>query len=328
MGVAAAAAGVAGSILLACTGQDYALSSSATTQGNDAAPGASDADALALDAEASANQTCSTSMPFKSVLPLGGGINTGNYELQATLTADETTIVFTRSENGKTAQLYMAHRASKDDDFGSPKMVDLSCAPAACTNASAQLSAMGDEMLFASDRKGGVAQIFHATRSGDGFANITLLFTDSDPTYDDYNPFLTNAGELFFTSQHSPTTENYIFRSLKTANGSFGPAEVFHGLAAPGGASDNAPVLSQDGLTMYFASTSPNPLNVNPYRIFVMERPTITSSFGASTLVNSLQVPGNVNEQPSWLSPDGCRLYFYSDQNQSGLFDIYVASKL
>lgn len=319
--VAVAAAGVASSILFACVGQDYAPSSSAEPLGNDVlAPDATDAS----EADAPVNQNCSTGMPFVSVLPLGGSINTSNNdEYGATLTTDETTIIFTRWD-GNTDQIYMATRASRGDDFGPPKIVDLSCAPA-CDNNYPQLAATDDAMVFASDRGGGTSQIYHATRAGNGFTDINLFF--SDPPYDDDNPFLSNAGELFFVSTHNTTNTSayFIFRSLKTADGSFGPAEVFPGFAASGGPSDDSPVLSRDALTMYFASTYPN-TNSQPYHTFVMQRPTTADAFGNPAAVTELKSSNQVEEKPDWLSADGCRLYFHRDIQ--GSYDLYMASKL
>jgi len=66
---------------------------------------------------------------------------------------------------------------------------------------------------------------------------------------------------------------------------------------------DSAPTVSEDGLTIYFASR-----RLGDYDIYRAERRTRSSNFGAPELVEQLSTPG-VHEFPSWVSADDCIVF-------------------
>lgn len=79
-----------------------------------------------------------------------------------------------------------------------------------------------------------------------------------------------------------------------------------------------SPVISADGLTLFFAHSTPT----NPYSIFVATRANTTDQFGMGTAIPNI---GNwAHSRPSWLSPDGLRLYFHAGDAGSRL---YVAER-
>ncbi|MCL2725338.1 MAG: hypothetical protein FWD69_12975 [Polyangiaceae bacterium] len=318
-GILVPVGGIVSLILFACVGKDTPL----LANGTDASSTQDAADTGdGLDA-GDGGQRCTAAMPFKSALPLGDNINTSAIEMSGTLTSDEKTIVFTRNDDDG-LQLYMATRALQTDDFGPSSRLDLACDPP-CTNYNSQLSASGDSMVFASVRDGNNGRIFQAQRVGDGFTNVTPIY--ADPTVVGNAPFLTGEGELFFTSGDDKSMA--IFRSLKASDGSFPPAEQVQAFATADGPSDTGPVLSRDGLTMYFSSTYPYLIGDSQanWHTFVMERATVNDPFGVPAPVDELRgVDGSAAEMPSWLSDDGCRLYF--SVVRDGDSNIYVASKL
>jgi len=60
--------------------------------------------------------------------------------------------------------------------------------------------------------------------------------------------------------------------------------------------------------------------------IWRAQRSSTTSPFGAPTLVTELN--SELDDEPSWLSSDGCTLYFSSNRaGSSGGYDIFVATR-
>lgn len=62
-------------------------------------------------------------------------------------------------------------------------------------------------------------------------------------------------------------------------------------------------------------------MNLN---VWAHTRATTTSAYPAATEVTSLS--SDSNEAPSWLSPDGCRMYL-TFSSGSGKRDIYLATR-
>jgi hypothetical protein len=82
--------------------------------------------------------------------------------------------------------------------------------------------------------------------------------------------------------------------------------EVSLGAAAT--ESDGRPVLSADGLTLYFASERAAHGGHGGLDIWVATRASDKDPFGPGSLVEELATPGA--DYPGFLSTDGCRLYF------------------
>jgi hypothetical protein len=84
-------------------------------------------------------------------------------------------------------------------------------------------------------------------------------------------------------------------------------------------ADEGMPTLSSDELVIYFARRNPT-----TYDTFRATRTDAGAMFGSVVAVTELNM-ANVDDAPTWLSPDGCRLYLES--SRSGNFDIYVAER-
>jgi len=83
---------------------------------------------------------------------------------------------------------------------------------------------------------------------------------------------------------------------------------------------DGFPTLSADQLTIYFNSN-----RLGSGDIFVAHRATASEPFGSPTPVAEVNSPRDDN--PGWLSPDNCRLYFQSNRGADGKQHMYMAAR-
>jgi Tol biopolymer transport system component len=87
-------------------------------------------------------------------------------------------------------------------------------------------------------------------------------------------------------------------------------------------------VLSPDELTVYWSSSRALPSNQGKRDIFVAHRSSLATNFAAPP-INVTEVNSAGTDTPTWLSPDGCRLYLASDRAGSTMnsTDVYVATR-
>jgi len=243
-------------------------------------------------------------------------VSTSAIEHGPRLSVDELTLVFYATlvpgaPPGHT--IYVASRALKSDPFSaaSPMAVNSNAA-----DRSPMLSADGLSLYFASDRDP-TSEIYLATRAStnDPFGNAFPL-TAVNTTANEGDPFLSFDGQELFLSRQSGADNPEIYRAIRSGAG-FGGASLVAELSDPA-AFDRNPVLSADGLNIYFAS---NRVALGDERIWMATRPTKSSAFGAPT-------PIGIDGSPGWISPDNCRLYFSAElAGGAGFTDIYVAER-
>jgi hypothetical protein len=136
--------------------------------------------------------------------------------------------------------------------------------------------------------------------------------------YGEGNPYVTpDGGALYF---HSYRNYNFdIYRARRTATG-FDPPES---LSINTAGTESVPVVSPDEKTIYFYRDGDIP---GPKGIWMATRESATDPFGMPVSLAELEVP-YPPASPTWISPDGCRLYFQEVDPQYG-FGIYVAERL
>jgi Tol biopolymer transport system component len=90
------------------------------------------------------------------------------------------------------------------------------------------------------------------------------------------------------------------------------------------GVAERSPVLSADGLRLYFASNRPT--GSGPDDIYVATRASVGGRFGQPVPVTELNTSSR--ERPNWISPDDCSLYFASDRpGTNGGMDLWRAER-
>jgi len=243
------------------------------------------------------------------------GVNTGSYQGSATLSGDEREIYFDDYDPSRTVdtQLWVARRNHTDEPFGARKQVPVDV-PTAGSYGGA-LSVDGQTLIFASARP--TLSLYRSMRSStqDDFSGGTPIHGLGIVAE---SGFLTPTLALWITSR---VTGKLDFYYAEPSGADYTAAVPVTELNTP--ATETGPVPTSDGLAIYFGS-SRNQADGVRLDIFLARRATPTGRFGDIVRVADLDTPDD--EWPSWLSPDGCRLYFTSNRN-GGNYDLYFARR-
>jgi len=281
------------------------------------------ADVVALDAAGDAGADADAAAPACDLDASFGApvalttLNTSADENHPRLLPGELTVFFQRIVTNDGFDLFTATRASTSDPFGAPAPItELNTTS---NDADLFVTTDGLRAYFASDRPGGLGgyDIWQASRDASAApfgliaptANVSSTSSDST-TY--YVP-----GALYFASNRGSGGLD-IYRAEEQSGGFAAPLLVTE-LASP--ASDAFPVVSTDELRIYFASTRGD---AGGYQVYTATRAVSSAPWETPTLVTELATAAT-DVIPSWISPDGCRLYLSDDA--SGNYDTYFVSK-
>jgi hypothetical protein len=307
--VALAAAALAG--LAHCLGDEPSFPSPADA-GDDTEAAAVDVGAPEAEAEAAAGPPCDLSRPFGSIANVHE-LNSADDDESARLTPDQLTVYFSR-RNGPTGAyfVYSATRPTPDATFGALTLLSLLPDVSGPT-----LSADRSTLFYASDfgTDSGLPDLFATAVPFTAGNSVDLTAINS--TAWDFTPYVRPDNlALYFSSNRLGSDDIYV---APRVNGAFiAPTYV---TAINTGASERAPAVTPDDRTLYFAADTPG-----NFDIYVSSRATATGSFGAPKAVAELDTPAV--EQPDWISPDGCTLYFRSDRpGGAGGRDVWRATR-
>jgi len=179
----------------------------------------------------------------------------------------------------------------------------------------------------------GLVQIWYATR-----ASVTAT-TWSTPApvsglSDVVNvgqPYVRGDGsEIWFTSRHTSTDggtdgtlgQNDYYRATLTGPGQATNMQHVTELSTTG--NDYAPVVSGDGLRVYFArQVYGDGAASATFQIWSATRPTAAATFTGLKAIESLA--STSNDLPTWISEDDCQMLLQSDR--SGGYKIYMSTR-
>ncbi|HEX2689307.1 MAG TPA: hypothetical protein VHN14_21945 [Kofleriaceae bacterium] len=278
-------------------------------------------DNLNLDASVTSRARCNPAASFGVPTPLSS-LNTPSDDERADLSSDELAIYFSSTRPGGVGgfDIYKATRASSTEPFGTATLV---------TGMNTTADERGPRMtadglsLFAYSRPTSTSpqHITLATRTGNTlpFGGLQVI-AQVDGTTDDVDPYiLQNGNVLYFTSNRAG---NYgLYRSSKIAGAFSTPTQVSGvNLDLPG--IENSPVVTPDELTLYWSSDRPG--GSGGLDIYVATRPTTADGFGAPVALTNLNTASL--DTPTWISPDGCVLYFSRAEANVG-FQLYFAMR-
>jgi Tol biopolymer transport system component len=272
----------------------------------DARAGSGASDATGADATAA----CSLASPFGAPVPIAElndpGVDDGSFRLLP----DELTGYFW-SYRGGVGNIYVATRPDRASRF-SVRLVD----GVSYTNElDPAISPDGSMLMFRRSDAGD--DLWLASRIEDASFAAAIPLTPLNSPASDAQPFFQLAGDdVYFASDRTGAGD--IYHATRSGVLFSTPALVDE-LATP--AAEGDPVISADGLALFFRSDGAAPLAGS--NVYVATRASTTDRFGAPSLVDA--VSSNADEGPTWLSADGCRLYLWSDR--VGTADIYVATR-
>jgi hypothetical protein len=267
----------------------------------DAQTDAPQTDAARSDGPAEANPSCAWDRPFEppvEVVGLGADIEMARFsldELRAYVSVNKEYLAY-------------ADRLDAASTFSSP-VTDLFASVNRDGSIHEYPSVSGDELTLVFRREDG---LWLATRAdaASPFSSLTLFVLSGSA----FDPYLLPSGDTVYYSMNQD-----IFRMSLDAS----PVNQYRDTS-----NNTSPVLSPDGLTMYFESSrNPDggPDKGNDTGIWVVHRARVADPFMPRDARFVAELETAANDVPLWLSPDGCRLYLRRNTGSQG---IYVARKV
>lgn len=285
--------------------------------GADSASGDATHDAAA---DAAPTARCNPTAPF------GAGhavteLNTTSQENSVSLSSDELTAYLSSNRPGGAGgyDIYVATRASRTAPFSTPQLL-----PGVNTtmDESHPVVTPNGLAIYASQVQTDY-KITRAVRSStaEPFGRLSLV-TDLDSpdasVYDSDVSFAAN-GNAYFSSMRTGTPDLYI-ATPNGNSGAFFPPTVVNGVDLETSFFEGCAVISPDEKTLVFCSNRPG--GVGGFDLYMTVRASATAAFPAITPLAALNTAEH--DQASWLSADGCVLYYVSGTNNS---DIYVTTR-
>jgi hypothetical protein len=255
-------------------------------------------------AGASPTAKCSVEQPFRKPRPLAE-LNTARHEAGARLTGDELNVVYLCTSTNGVAQVCLAQRESARGAFGAPSVL---------IETNGGVPWISNDLLtlwFENEQTGNV----YASQRKSPSEAFTQIAPVAEPHgYGD--PYVVGGenGNIYFSTQ---SDEDFVMARLKAWKP--GAAVPIPGAGVP--TLGMRPVPSEDELTFYFGAAPPSG-TTRKLDVWVKTRTSRQVPFGEPANVSELNTA--TYTYPSWISPDGCRLYFDAGD---AVRDLYVADR-
>jgi hypothetical protein len=264
------------------------------------APPATDAATTDASGDAAAGDgalvTCDRSKLFgaPTVVP---GLTSDEYEQSARLTDGELGVFWARYDNVEWA-IWTASRASSTDPFGDALKLAVVNDPVAA-DLDPSPTSDGRSLYFTSQRDGGV-DIYRATRPSSASPfGAPQPFVEANTSAEERRPFVAPDGQsLWFDSKRTGVSR--IYRMSLSTFGT-GNAEMID-LGATDTIADEAPVISHDGLALYFSGVGRD--DGGPH-VYMATRANSVAKFGTPMRIDTWAG----FSVPTWITADDCRLY-------------------
>ncbi len=222
----------------------------------------------------------------------------------AHLTADQLSIYFesdSRPGGQGDFDIWVASRGDAGAPFGTP--VDL--AGVNTSGPEREPSVTGDgAFLYATTGTAGAFDIVMASRGTPlGVFSALSLVPGLNGAGSDHAPYvLPDHSAVYFTSDRGGNVD--LYRAARSGGAFQAPAPV---LSVNTTAIEETAVVTQDERTIFFSSNRA-PKSGNDYDIYIAQRAVAGDPFGTAVALDALN--GNGADYPTWVSPDGCALYF------------------
>jgi hypothetical protein len=310
---------------LACVGDDPVTATSVTDAGVDTDTATSGSDATAeTGADAASAAECDPTKPFGPKTPVSGIFQGGAV---ARLSQDELAIYYADFSgmfaDGGASDIVVATRAKPTDSFGTP--VSVGAVNTGAREEHPAITADGSRLFFL--RITGEYHIYMATRGDGGLFGAVASDVPgiNQPGAFDGNVYGTPAGDsVYFLSDRDGG--GHIYRSALGDAGGFETPKKLAELASSGaGEGEGSPVVTADERTIYFASNRKDLGGTGSADIYMATRASSSQTFGNVARITELATSGE--DEPSWISPDNCRLYLTYRPDTSSPTGIYVATR-
>jgi hypothetical protein len=275
--------------------------------------GGADPDASQGDADGdAAGPACDLAAPFGAPVLIAELSDPADFDGTLRLLPDELSGYFWSRSGRPDNDIFLATRPDRSTPF--------SITPVSGINTDSNeldptISSDGSVLVFR--RSGPGDDLYVATRvAPDAFTDPVAIATIDTAEGENQGFMPIGRDELYY--QHRTGTGADIYFSKRDGT-TFSAPTVVSELAAADEEGD--PVVTPDGLTIYFRSD--RPAAFGGFNVYTASRSTDTEPFGPVTMVPNVNT--DKDDGPSWISPDGCRLYISSDA--AGTHDIYVASR-
>ena len=273
--------------------------------------------------DAAVTPRCDPTKPFGAPT-IVANINGAGVEQGAKLVDDLTLYFGSSHPPSTTLGLYKATRSSPASPFGAP--VALTAINATGSASGPALTGDGLTMYYALVVPNQTGDIYVTTRANKAsdFPAGTLVAGQVNSAIDDLDPFITEDGSALYFDSARGGTALHLYVAVRQSDGSFGTPQALTNLNTT--TIDGHPVLSHDGLTLYWSSTRADGGAQGGTDIWTATRPSTAGSFGTPVRVPELSSASA--ESVSWISPDSCMVYLQSDRpGGMGAQDIWQAIK-
>ena len=275
----------------------------ATRQGGDAAMADVPVDA----------PSCNPTAPFGTPVPIVE-LNTIAPDGTLRLSPDELTGYFWSRTSG-TARIYHASRGAIDEPFTVSPVTGLTTTD---HDLDPVLATDGSVLVFRHNIPGD--ELWTARKVDAVTFASPLPMTNINLPSVEQQPYVLGAAEALVFSSDRNGANFDLWLSTRVGNLFGTPVRLLD--LNLGGSAEGDPVLTSDGLTIYFRSNRAG--GPGQFDIYAATRSsTATTTFSPPMLVPNIN--SAVDDGPSWISPDGCRIYLSSDRD--GTNDIFVATR-
>lgn len=238
------------------------------------------------------------------------------------LSHDELTIYFTSDNAGTSTDLFRATRPTRSAAFGTPATMTTQSSTA---NDNDPAPSADHLSLFFHTGRGGNNDLWVATRASTAvdFGMPSAVPVVNDATVGDSHPYYRSAGggELYFTSVRNASPTYHIYLAKKNVAGFLTPTLIQE---LSGDWNDWQPMVTEDGLTMVFASDRPTA--GSGYHLWIANRASENDAWGTPEKIAELESAAPSMEFAGWISADRCRIYFSSSRDGT-IHRAYLASR-
>jgi hypothetical protein len=223
--------------------------------------------------------------------------------------------------------IYVTTRSSPEGAFGTPTLVTALNTPG--IERAPSLSPDG-KLYFTQFGLSGSYQIGRGVRTGSVFTGLEVVPAPISSAYQDEDPFWWGNDTLYFVSEVDNGGAHRDIWKATLSGETFSQPTKVQGQGLNSGYEEFHPVLSPDGLTLYFGSRRYGIGGDTNGDVWMARRQSTEAAFLPPINLWGLNNTGN--DYPVTIADNGCTLYFASDEEvglgaSNGHFRLYKASR-